>query len=516
MSLQSQLSNLWKEIGPKSVEKFFLRARREGIPASRAVVAEFVRTITDRKSEIFQPFRQTGKSFARGPHSEWKVDLIQYAKPSSEGNFYVLVRVNSFSREADAIPLPTKSPQDTAQGLTEMLRRGTKPEMVFTDMGTEWGGEFAQLLEREGIDHGDKHPEDHGSFARIDAAIRTLKKEIAERRDDDTDWEAALPAALREYNADVNQTTGTAPKDVEKNKEATFFMLKQESQNLLHNLKDSARRQARIEEAGAVRHKLAKSEQDRQGPKKRIDDPTWGEQRRVVEGPGAFAFGQVATTDGELIPAKLTLPTRMAAPSEAPFEFEAPFRQLWEFMLEVGPLSLSDALTWLREQGALPENYKGRAETLFRQPFFSVDRGVLLANIRDGFEGVPVRLEQTRPAQIRPWKVRGAYKAPFQWGDLAPLARVDAEVRRALGKPEPKPLDLIRRVGKWRRFSDDELQEIYMKIAEGTLRADPLLELRQAPTGPRCLRSYAQIARERRISPDQLTFAQMGLGARRT
>ena len=243
-------------------------------------------------------------------------------------------------------------------------------------------------MDREGIDHGNKHPEDHGSFARIDAAIRTLKKEIAERRDDDTDWEADLPAALREYNADVNQTTGTAPKDVEKNKEATFFMLKQESQNILHNLKDSARRQARIEEAGAVRHKLAKSEQDRQGPKKRIDDPTWGEQQRVVEGPGAFAFGQVATTDGELIPAKLTLPTRMAAPSEAPFEFEAPFRQLWEFMLEVGPLSLSDALTWLREQGAIPENYKGRAETLFRQPFFTVDRGVLLANIRDGFEGV--------------------------------------------------------------------------------------------------------------------------------
>ena len=76
MSVQTQLQNLWKDIGPKSVEKFFLRARREGIPASRAVVAEFVRTVQDRKSELFQPLRQTGKSFARGPRSEWKVDLI--------------------------------------------------------------------------------------------------------------------------------------------------------------------------------------------------------------------------------------------------------------------------------------------------------------------------------------------------------------------------------------------------------------------------------------------------------
>ena len=166
-------------------------------------------------------------------------------------------------------------------------------------------------------------------------------------------------------------------------------------------------------------------------------------------------------------------------------------------MLEVGPLSLSDALTWLREQGALP--------------FFSVDRGVLLANIRDGFEGVPVRLEQTRPAHIRPWKVRSVYRAPFQWGDLTNLARLDSEVRRALGKPEPKPLDLIRRVGKWRRFDDDQIQEIYMKIAEGALRGDPLAELQPAPQ--RRLRSYAQIARERRISPDQLTLDQMVSGA---
>jgi len=231
---------------------------------------------------------------------------------------------------------------------------------------------------------------------------------------------------------------------------------------------------------------------------------------------------------------KLALPTYMAAPSDEVPEFEAPFRQLWEFLLEVGPLSLSDALTWLREQGALPENYKGRAENLFRQPFFTVDRGVLLANIREDFEGVPVRLEQTRPAHIRPWKVRGPYSAPFQWGDLAPLARVDAEVHRALGKPQPKPLELIRRVGKWHRFGDDQLQEIYMKIAEGTLTRDPLTDPEAAPPGvqrygcSKCRYSPNGCAQCRNpdykgyrgprpptLKPGQLTLSQMmGLSAR--
>jgi hypothetical protein len=59
--METQLRELWKEIGPKSAEKFFLRARREGIPVSRAQAAEFVRTVTDRQSELFTAFRQCGQ-----------------------------------------------------------------------------------------------------------------------------------------------------------------------------------------------------------------------------------------------------------------------------------------------------------------------------------------------------------------------------------------------------------------------------------------------------------------------
>ena len=143
MSLQQRLGTLWTEIGPKSAGKFFYRARRDGIPASRAQVADFVRNITARSSELFQPLKQTGKAFSRGPSAEWKVDLMQFHKPSQEGNYYALVRLNSFSREADAVPLPSKSPAHTAWGLGELLRRSVKPEKVFTDLGSEWGGEFS-------------------------------------------------------------------------------------------------------------------------------------------------------------------------------------------------------------------------------------------------------------------------------------------------------------------------------------------------------------------------------------
>ena len=60
--------------------------------------------------------------------------------------------------------------------MKELLRRSDhKPERVFTDVGTEWGGEFARLLNTEDIDHGDKKDTDHGSFAVLDSAIRIIK-----------------------------------------------------------------------------------------------------------------------------------------------------------------------------------------------------------------------------------------------------------------------------------------------------------------------------------------------------
>ena len=146
---------------------------------------------------------------------------------------------------------------------------------------------------------------------------------------------------------------------------------------MLHNIRAEQKRQERIEDAGGVRHFLAKSEQDRKGPKKRVDDPKWGEQRRVVEGPDALAFGQVVSSDGARIPTKLAPPTRLGAPlPQAPGllappdpiagpvltamaeKLERPMHQLWEHMIEeTGPLILADAVSWLREQGAALDDY---------------------------------------------------------------------------------------------------------------------------------------------------------------
>ena len=176
---RDRLVALWDDIGPKTAVKFWERARREGIPAARKDVLQFVKKIPDKELEKFTWPKQPGKAFARGPNAEWKVDLIVYSKPSADGYFYVMVRINSFSRELDAVPLESKSPDATAAAMETLLSRAPKPEKVLTDLGTEWGGAFAKLLAQKDIDHADKDPADHGSFAVLDTAIRTLKQQIA-------------------------------------------------------------------------------------------------------------------------------------------------------------------------------------------------------------------------------------------------------------------------------------------------------------------------------------------------
>ena len=141
---RQRLAQLWDETGPKSVQKFFDRARREGIPASYREVQAFVKEREDRPNELFGYPQQTVKTFARELNSEWKVDLMDYShRPSENGDRYVLVRLNAFSREVDIETIPSKSPEDTAEAFRRVLARAQKPEAVLTDLGSEWGGAFA-------------------------------------------------------------------------------------------------------------------------------------------------------------------------------------------------------------------------------------------------------------------------------------------------------------------------------------------------------------------------------------
>ena len=115
------LERLWREAGPKSAAKLWERARREKLPVRRVDVDEFVRTLEDNPLELFRWPRLEGKAFTRGPRAEWKVDLIEFARPSATGNRFILVRQDPFSRDIDCVALPDKRAETTAEGLRNMI-----------------------------------------------------------------------------------------------------------------------------------------------------------------------------------------------------------------------------------------------------------------------------------------------------------------------------------------------------------------------------------------------------------
>jgi len=163
----------------------------------------------------------------------------------------------------DAVPLESKSPVVTAEGFETLLSRAPKPDTVLTDLGTEWGGAFAKLLDEKGIDHSDKPPADHGSFALIDTGIKTLKQTIAVlRRTKDMNLQEAVEKALREYNADINETTGTAPKTSRATRRQLFSIYQQQAQNLVQNLRENEKLRQKIEGREGLRPLIMGTDED--------------------------------------------------------------------------------------------------------------------------------------------------------------------------------------------------------------------------------------------------------------
>ena len=181
---RERLDALRKEQGPRGAQKLFERARREQIPVTLADVKRYLASLpgSERVEELFRPIEVKGKAFSRGLNSEWKVDLIDYSNKVKAGPKYILICINSFSREAFGTALDSKTSVATAAALSELLGRHPRPEKISTDMGQEFGAEFSRLLDREDIDHGIKDSRDHTSYAVMERAIPTIKKLLAYKR----------------------------------------------------------------------------------------------------------------------------------------------------------------------------------------------------------------------------------------------------------------------------------------------------------------------------------------------
>ena len=68
------------------------------------------------------------------------------------------------------------------------------PRSLTTDVGPEWSGNFARMLDSKGIISFQKRPEDKNAIATLDVAIGQLKKQLVRdtRRLGTNDWASRL------------------------------------------------------------------------------------------------------------------------------------------------------------------------------------------------------------------------------------------------------------------------------------------------------------------------------------
>ena len=68
--------------------------------------------------------------------------------------------------------------------MKNLQRAGITPHSLTSDVGPEWTGEFARMLDSKGIVSFQKRPEDKNAIATLDVAIGQLKNSLYATHED--------------------------------------------------------------------------------------------------------------------------------------------------------------------------------------------------------------------------------------------------------------------------------------------------------------------------------------------
>jgi hypothetical protein len=132
----------------------------------------------------------------------WSCDLAGELPQTSKGNVYIMIMIEHFSKWVELVTLPDKSSHSTNQAfLQQVLSRFGACAECLTDQGSEFKGEFQDLLEHALIDHqrtSRDHPQANGLAERMVQTCKKKLRKICLTRNKE-DWDLALPYIAMGY-----------------------------------------------------------------------------------------------------------------------------------------------------------------------------------------------------------------------------------------------------------------------------------------------------------------------------
>ena len=259
----------------------------------RLVKREAVRQVQAPK------YKFDGKIPSLYQNDRWFADLIDFSSTPSDngkrnglrrtkdGESYILVVQDVFSRFLWTEALVNKTPQAVAKAFEEILARaGTKQRSLTSDLGPEFEGPFKQMLEANGIEAFQKRKEDINAIATIDTAIGNLKKALVRvtRKAATNDWASKLQQVTRGQNNSPMEDylEGQAPASVSTNEDLINLLEEKNAKYAKFNRQRAEKRAKVLEETGQFRPMVGTT-----GVKTRGFKPRFGEVKQVKAVDGA-------------------------------------------------------------------------------------------------------------------------------------------------------------------------------------------------------------------------------------
>jgi transposase InsO family protein len=144
----------------------------------------------------------------------WHADLAGPFNITERGNKYVMICIEAFSKHLELVPLPDKQAATVAHAfLDRVISHFGCPAEVVTDQGTEYAGEFAELLRHCYVDHRVTAPNHPAANGLAERAVQTTKRALRKLTEDPgkPEWDDALPWVQLGYNCSVQESTKHSP-----------------------------------------------------------------------------------------------------------------------------------------------------------------------------------------------------------------------------------------------------------------------------------------------------------------
>ncbi len=159
------------------------------------------------------PKAPLGDMLVGAPLDRICTDILGPLPITSEGNQYILVVTDSFSKWTEAYAIPDQTAVTSAKViLNEFICRYGCPLDLHSDQGRNYTSnlfkELCKLLEVRKTQSSPRHPQGNGQVERFN---RTLIKMLKSYTKDDTDWDQFLGCLTAAYRATPHESTGLTP-----------------------------------------------------------------------------------------------------------------------------------------------------------------------------------------------------------------------------------------------------------------------------------------------------------------